>query len=476
MSHTDQAIAYARTQRERFLQELQEFVTIPSISTLSEHKGDMETAAEWVANQMRAVGLENVSILPTAGDASSRTPRNSNIRRDDTSGHPVVYGEWLHAPNKPTVLVYGHYDVQPVDPLDEWLTPPFGAVVQGDALLGRGASDMKGNVHGTLKALEALQQNGGLPLNVKVLFEGEEEIGSKNLGAFIDKHLDLLRADLCLNADSGILAPDTPSIVSGLRGLAYFELWVYGPKQDLHSGMFGGSIANPAQVLCELVAGMHDANGRVTLPGYYDKVRELTEQDRADFAHVPGDDEMWRDMTGAAQTTGEAGFTTRERVGARPTLEINGLLSGFTGEGAKTVLPAKAMAKISMRLVPYQEDMAIEGMLRDYVAQHAPPTVHWEVKKVTASAPGVLLERESVGARAASAALRETFGAEPIFVAEGGSVPIVTMLQQKLGLDSVLLGFGLPDDKIHGPNEKLHLPNYYRGIEAFIRFFTNVAN
>ncbi len=457
MSGTDPAIAYAREHHERFLSELQEFVSIPSVSTLSEHKGDMEHAAEWVAAQMHAVGLENVSILPTAG-------------------HPVVYGEWLHAPGKPTVLVYGHYDVQPADPLDEWLTPPFRATVLGDTMYGRGASDMKGNVHGTLKALEALRRNGGIPLNVKFLIEGEEEVGSRNLGGFIDKHQDLLRADLCLNADSGILAPDMPSIVYGLRGLAYFELWVYGPAQDLHSGLFGGSIANPAQVLCELVAGMHDANGRVTLPGYYENVRALTEQERADYARLPVTDEMWLAMTGSPQVTGEAGFSTKERTGARPTLEINGLLAGFTGEGAKTVLPAKAMAKISMRLVPYQDDTAIEGMLKKYVDEHAPDTVRWEVKKVTASAPGVLLDRASQGARAASAALRDTFGAEPIFVAEGGSVPIVTLLQQKLKLDSVLLGFGLPDDKIHGPNEKLHLPNYYRGIETFIRFFENVAS
>lgn len=456
MSTSDSAIAYAREQQAQFLQELVEFVGIPSVSTLSEHKGDMERAAEWVANQMRAVGLENVAIMPTAG-------------------HPVAYGEWLHAPDRPTVLIYGHYDVQPVDPLDEWLTPPFRATVHGDTMYGRGASDMKGNVHETLKALQSLQHNGGIPVNVKMLIEGEEEIGSMNLGAFIDQNKPLLQADLCVNADSGILAPELPSIVYGLRGLAYFELWVYGPAQDLHSGTFGGSIANPAQVLCELVAGMHDADGKITLPGFYDRVRALTDQDRSEYERLPINDEIWRAMTGVSALTGETGFTTLERTGARPTLEINGLLSGFTGEGAKTVLPAKAMAKISMRLVPFQDDMAIEGMLKKYVAAHAPDTVRWEVKKVTASAPGVLLDRESIGARAASQALRDTFGTEPVFIAQGGSVPIVTMIQEKLGMDSVLLGFGLPDDKIHGPNEKLHLPNYYRGIEAFIRFFENIA-
>lgn len=458
MAQSDSAIEYARSHREMFLKELQEFVAIPSISTLSEHKGDIQRAAEWVAGQMRAIGLEKVAILPTAG-------------------HPAAYGEWLGAPGKPTVLVYGHYDVQPVDPLDEWISHPFSATIQGDNLYGRGASDMKGNVHETLKALQALRETSGgnFPLNLKMLIEGEEEIGSQHLGAFIDQHAELLKADLCLNADSGILAPNLPSIVFGLRGLAYFELWVYGPAQDLHSGLFGGSLHNPAQALCELIAGMHDAQGRVTLPRFYDNVRALTAQDRAEFARFPLSDDTWREMTGVPELAGEQGFTTKERTGARPTLEINGLLAGFTGEGAKTVLPAKAMAKISMRLVPYQDDTAIEGMLKDYLAAHAPPTIRWEVKRVTTTAPGVLLDRDSKGARAAAAALRETFGVEPIFVAEGGSVPIVTMLQAKLGLDSVLLGFGLPDDKIHGPNEKLHLPNYYRGIEAFIRFFEKVA-
>lgn len=460
MSQVDKAIEYARENRERFLHELQALVQIPSISTLSEHKGDIERAAEWVAARMMALGLENVAILPTAG-------------------HPVVYGEWLHASGKPTLLVYGHYDVQPVDPLNEWITAPFDAVIQGDNLYGRGASDMKGNLHETLKALESLRHadpDGKLPLNIKVLFEGEEEIGSKNLGPFVDKHASMLGADLCLNADSGILAPDTPSLVAGLRGLAYFELWVYGPAQDLHSGLFGGSIHNPAQALCELVAGMHDAKGRVTLPGFYDKVRVLTAEEREDYARFPLTDERWKAMAGVSELYGEEGYTTKERTGARPTLEINGLLSGFTGEGSKTVLPAKAMAKISMRLVPFQDDTAIEGMLNEYVAAHAPPTVRWQVKNLTATSPGVLLEHDSMGARAASAALRDTFGKAPLFVAEGGSVPIVTMLKKKLGLDSVLLGFGLPDDKIHGPNEKLYLPNYYKGIETYIRFFENVAN
>lgn len=460
MSHSAQtiaAIAYAKLHHERFLNELKEFIAIPSISTLSEHKSDMHHAAEWLAGQLRALDMERVAIMPT-------------------DGHPVVYGEWLHAPGKPTLLVYGHYDVQPVDPLDEWITPPFEPTIQGNNLFARGACDMKGNVHETLKALEALKETGGLPLNVKVLIEGEEEIGSTHLGAFIDQHADLLACDLCLNADSGILSPELPSLVAGLRGLAYFELWVYGPAQDLHSGLFGGSVHNPAQALCELIAGMHDAEGRVTLPGFYEKVRELSPQDRADFAAYPFTDEQWQALAGVPALWGETGFGTKERTGARPTLEINGLYSGFTGEGSKTVLPAKAMAKISMRLVPYQDHTLVQKQLEAYIAAHAPSTIRWEIKPIAPASPGILLERDSKGAQAARAALKETFGKEPVFVAEGGSVPVVSMLKQKMNVDSVLLGFGLPDGGIHGPNEKLHLPSYYRGIEAFIRFLKNIAD
>lgn len=475
MSLTASAIAFARRERERFLQELQDFVAIPSVSTLSEHQPDMRRAANWLAAQLRAIGMDNVAILPTGGGVSSRAPDNSNLAREDASGHPVVYGEWLRAPGKPTVLVYGHYDVQPADPLNEWHTPPFQPTVRGDNLYARGASDMKGNVHAVLKAIESLQHAGDLPLNLKLLIEGEEEIGSTHLGAFIDQHAAMLASDLCLNADSGISGPELPSLVAGLRGLAYFELWVYGPAQDLHSGLFGGSIHNPAQVLCDLIAGMHDASGRVTLSGFYDRVRELSPQDRADFAAHPIGDEQWKALTGVNALWGEAGYNTHERTGVRPTLEINGMLSGFTGEGSKTVLPAKAMAKISMRLVPYQDHTLVAQQLQEYVAQHAPSTVRWEIKTISNGAPGILLERDSAGARAAIAALRDTFGVEPIFVAEGGSVPVVSMLKEKLGVDSILLGFGLPDDQLHAPNEKLHLPTYYRGIEAFIRFFENAA-
>jgi acetylornithine deacetylase/succinyl-diaminopimelate desuccinylase-like protein len=386
----------------------------------------------------------------------------------------VAYGEWLGAPGKATVLVYGHYDVQPVDPLDEWRSPPFEATLRGEDLFARGASDMKGQVHAFLKALEALLKYNALGVNVKIIVEGEEEIGSPSLGAFMDQHKDKLKCDLALNADSNIMRPDLPSLTVGLRGLAYFEVWVHGPAQDLHSGAFGGSVHNPAQVLCELIAGMHDANGHITLPGYYDKVRVLSLEERANLARTPFDAENWREITGAPQLYGERGFSTLERIGARPTLEVNGLLSGFTGEGSKTVLPAKAMAKISMRLAPDQEPAEVEAQLKEYLRQKAPPTVRWEVRRIASALP-VLVERDNRGMRAAMAALEATFGVAPVFKLEGGTVPVVSMVKTKLGVDSILMGFGLPDDNLHAPNEKQHLPNYYKGIEAFIRFFDAVA-
>lgn len=455
MNTSTVALDYARNNHSRYLSDLREFLAIPSISTLSEHKADMQRAAEWVAAQLHAMNFQNVALLPTGG-------------------HPVVYGERLSAPGKPTVLIYGHYDVQPVDPLDEWKSPPFEATIRGDDLFARGASDMKGQVHAFLKALEALIQADALNLNIKVMVEGEEEIGSVHLAPFLQEHEEKLKCDVCLNADSQIVSPEQPSIVYGLRGLAYLELVVYGPEHDLHSGIFGGSLRNPAQVLCELIAGMHDANGRVTLPGFYDNVRELTEEERAELARFPLSDEEWKKTAGVADLYGEQGFSTTERVGARPTLEVNGILSGFTGEGSKTVLPAKAMAKISTRLVPYQAAHAVKSQLEEYLRQYAPATVRWQVIEHTSS-PAVLVDRDSDFIRAALAALDESFGVKPVFQLLGFSVPVVSMIQKILGVESVLMGFGLSDDNLHAPNEKLHLPNYFRGIESYIRFFENAG-
>ncbi|HUN22941.1 MAG TPA: dipeptidase [Anaerolineales bacterium] len=456
MTQPSAARLAVRQNASAILDDLRTFAAIPSISTLSEHRPDIVRASEWLADKMKnQVRLNNVQILPTGGA-------------------PIVYGEWLENPSQLTVLVYGHYDVQPVDPLNEWRTPPFEPTQVGDNLHARGISDMKGQVWSFLSALGALQANGGIPVNVKVLVEGEEEIGSPHLAKFIAAHKDLLKADFSLNADMGIVDPNTPSLVYGLRGLAYFELWVHGAKSDLHSGLFGGVVHNPAQVLAELIAGMHDAQGRVTLPGFYEKVRTLAEDERAELARMPiSEEQLLRTAANPPQFYGEAGYTSFERMGARPTLEINGLYSGFIGEGSKTVLPAKAMAKISMRLVPYQKGADIRPMLEAYLQANAPASVHWQLIEHVHSDP-VLTSRDSAPVQAAISALESVFSMHPIFRLEGGSVPVVSVMQDVLGIDSVMMGFALPDDAVHAPNEKLHVPTFLRGIEVFIEFFQNI--
>ena len=456
MTHLEPAIQHVRAHQDYILKELKDFVAIPSVSTLAEHKPDIQRAAEYVEKILKSMGMESVAIMPTAG-------------------HPVVYGEYLKAPGKPTVLVYGHYDVQPVDPLNEWVSQPFEPTVRGENLYGRGASDMKGQVISFLAALaSSIQHGGGLNANVKVLIEGEEEIGSPNLGAFMREHTDLLKADFSLNADSGIIAPTIPAIVYGLRGLAYFELWVHGPEHDLHSGMFGGAVHNPAQVLAELIAGMHDKKGRVTLPGYYDDVRKLTKEERKNLKRVPRTDKQIKEeAANPPKLYGEAGYTTIERLGARPTLEVNGLYSGFIGEGSKTVLPGKAMAKISMRLVPDQDPNKVEKQLIAYLKKNAPQTVRWNLKAF-GKTPGVLTAFDSLQVKAAEKALHSVFGVKPVFRREGSSVPVVSDIQRILGIDSVIMGFGLPDDNLHAPNEKQHIPTFFKGIEAYIHFFNNL--
>lgn len=451
-------LEWARAHRDESVRELCEILALPTISTLAEHRADVQRGAEWVAARLRAIGLANVAILPTG----------------QGRGQPLVYGEWLGAPGAPTVLIYGHYDVQPVDPLDEWLTPPFEPTVNGDLIFARGASDMKGQIHALLRAVAALLACGALGVNVKVIIEGEEEIGSPHLAPFLHEHRDLLRCDIALNADSQMAARDLPSIVYGLRGLCYFELWVYGPAQDLHSGVFGGAIHNPAQALCQLIAGMHDEQGRVTLPGFYDEVRELDDGERAELARFPLTDVEWANTAGVSGLWGERGFSTVERTGARPTLEVNGILSGFTGEGSKTVLPARAMAKISMRLVPNQLPGKARQQLLDYMRAHAPDSIRWEVRQISAGEP-VLLNRHSPYVEAASRALEATFGVPPVFQLLGWSVPVTNMLNDELGVDVVVMGFGLAGDGTHGPNEHFYMPNYDRGIDSYIRFLQNLA-
>jgi acetylornithine deacetylase/succinyl-diaminopimelate desuccinylase-like protein len=449
MHDLEAALAYAKDHQTDFLEEFLSLLRIPSISTLPDHKEDMHTAADWIAAQLERFGFESVAVMPTAG-------------------HPVIYGEWMKAGNgAPTILFYGHYDVQPPDPLELWISEPFEPQVRGENLFARGASDMKGQIIAHLKAVESVLSTSSLPVNLKYLIEGEEEIGSPNLGSFITGNKNLLTCDLCLNGDSSILAPDMPAISISLRGLAYFEIRIQGAAGDLHSGTFGGAVDNPAIVLCKLIAGMRDDHGRITLPGFYDHVRPLSETERAEMVSMP--DEWWMEQSGASLLFGEQGYSPTERATVRPTLDVNGMVSGFIGEGSKTVLPAQAIAKISMRLVPDQRPERIKNSLEEFLKKNAPSTVMWELEAM-ASCPPASVDRDSSAVHAAGRALEAVWGVKPIFQRQGGTVPVVGLVQDLLGVDSLMLGFGLPDDNLHAPNEKMHLPNFRRGIETYIRF------
>ncbi len=432
------------------LEELGDWLRIPSVSTLSQHNADVERAAGWLARKMTAVGLQNVEIIPTAG-------------------HPIVYSDWLHAgDDAPTVLIYGHYDVQPVDPEELWDSPPFEPTLRGDDLYARGASDDKGQLFAHVAAVEALlSTSGALPVNVKFLVEGEEEVGSPALTAYLPAETEKLSSDVCLVSDTHILSPDQPMIIYGLRGVWAGEVTVRGPSQDLHSGMFGGAVHNPNQALCALLAQLHDSSGRVAVPGFYDQVQSLTENERAALAEVPyGETELLQE-TGVPASWGEEGYTVTERIGARPTLEINGMWGGFIGDGFKTVIPGEAHAKISCRLVPDQPSSAIGPMLEQFLQQIAPPTVQVSVNTLQ-HAPATVVPLDVPEMQAAARAYTTVFGVEPVFSREGGSIPIATVVQESLGIPILFMGFGLPDDNLHAPNEKLHLPNFYRGIRVGI--------
>ncbi len=453
--------AYLASHRDRQLAELVEWLRIPSISTLPEHREDLLRAARWLAARMEAAGLEHVEVL-------------------STSGHPVVRGDWLHAgPDAPTVLVYGHYDVQPVDPLERWETPPFEPTVRsgprGEDLYARGASDDKGQVFVHVKAVEALLAvRGRLPVNVKFVVEGEEEVGSPWLMQDVSSHPGRYRADVVLISDSPILGPDQPVIVYGLRGLWAGQVTVRGPGRDLHSGSFGGAVHNPNQALAELLAALHDGQGRVAVPGFYDRVRPLSPREREALAQVPFDEERLRAESGVPRAWGEPEYTPVERIGARPTLEINGLWGGFTGPGIKTVIPAEAHAKLSCRLVPDQDPEEIGRLIQDHLQALAPPTVQVEVTS-WGGAPAVLVPLDSPAVQAAAQAYVQGFGVSPLFSREGGSIPVAAVFQQVLEVPIVLMGFGLPDDNLHAPNERFHLPNFYRGIRTSIAFMDAMA-
>ena len=449
----EQVLPYIESNNERYLAELKQFLAIPSVSSQKEHVKDMQKCAEWVADQMRSVGMEGVQIMPTGG-------------------HPLVYCEWLHAPGRPTVLFYGHYDVQPVDPLNLWTSPPFEATVRGENLYARGAADDKGQVLIHLKAVEALmKKQGSLPVNLKMLIEGEEEIGSDNLDRFVEEHQELLKADLVVISDSGMYAKGVPSICYSLRGLSYMEVEVTGPNRDLHSGSFGGSVHNPVQALCEMIASLHDKNGKVTVKGFYDDVRSLTKAERDSFKKLPFSDKSYAKDLGVAALYGEKGFTTLERLWSRPTLECNGIWGGYTGEGAKTVLPAKAFAKISMRLVPDQSSAKAARLFEKHLKKIAPKTIKVKVVALHGG-EAAITPIDSPGVKAAVAALEKGFGKKVLYQGEGGSIPIVAQFKKILDIDTVLLGFGLPDENAHSPDEFINLGNFFGGIRTSAHFYT----
>lgn len=451
--------SYLQNAKPRQVAELQDWLRIPSISTLSAHKGDVRRAAEWAAANMRQAGLENIAII-------------------DTKSQPMVFGDWLHAgDNRPTILIYGHFDVQPVDPINLWETPPFEPTVRGDNLFARGASDDKGQTFIHIKAVEALlQTTGKLPVNVKFLIEGEEESGSGAIKQYVRAHGNQLAADAVLVSDTHILAPDRPAILYGLRGMWTAEITVTGASQDLHSGSYGGAIHNANQALAEILAALHDSNGHITVPGFYDDVRVLSADERASLARVPyGDKEILAD-SGAPAVYGEPEYSVIERTGARPTLEINGMWGGFTDEGFKTVIPSKAFAKISCRLVPNQDPARIGKLVTVYLKQLAPSTVRIDVRPLRGDgAPAFLTPYDNPAIQAASRAYQKVFGADPVFMLEGGGIPIVNIFQEVLNAPIVLMGFGLPDDNLHAPNERFHLPNFYNGIRTSIIFLQEMS-
>jgi acetylornithine deacetylase/succinyl-diaminopimelate desuccinylase-like protein len=449
-------IDFIHTNRDRYIDELKAYLAIPSISALPEYAADVRRCAEWTAEEMRRVGL-------------------NEVRLHETHGHPIVYGEWLGAEGAPTILHYGHYDVQPVDPLELWESPPFEATVRDGEIYARGAADDKGQVFMHFKAVEAhLRQTSKLPVNIKIILEGEEEVGSENLDAFIRDRRNALSADVVVISDSPMFDRGVPSICYGLRGLAYFQIDLRGTASDLHSGSFGGAVANPAFVLSQVLAQMKDRGGRVKIPGFYDAVRPLRDEERAEFKKLPFNEKRYRTELGAPKLFGEKDYSTLERVWARPTFEVNGLHAGFTGDGAKTVIPAVAMAKVSMRLVPDQEPDTITKLFKDYLRKVTPRTVELAVSRMHGGKPW-MTEFDNPYVQAAARAVEYGFGQRPVFNREGGSIPVVATFQEVLDLPSVLFGIGLPDENAHAPNERLDLGNFHCGIIASAYLYDEIG-
>jgi len=453
------ALDYAQAHQTDNLNHLVELLRIPSISTSAAHRADIVRTANWLVARLQQIGLSRAEVMSTAG-------------------HPVVYGEWLGAgPAAPTVLIYGHYDVQPTDPQEEWTTPPFEPSVRAGKLYARGAVDNKGQHSIHLAATEAFfRAEAAPPVNLKFFLEGEEEIGSPNLEAFVRQHIDMLGCDAALISDTSMLDAATPAIVVGVRGMVYMEVEIQGPGHDLHSGQYGGVAHNPLQVIAEILAALHDGQGRVAIPGFYDKVRPLGEEERAELNRLPfGAEALRQEMDVPQLWSGESGYTPIERTGARPTLEIHGIRGGFVGEGQKTVIPARVVAKVSMRLVPDQEPPEIARLFERRLRELAPPTVKLQVRILSYANPA-LIDREAPAIRAAVHAYQQVFGAVPVFLRAGGSIPVVAMLNHILRVPVVMMGFGLPDDNVHAPNEKFDLDQFYRGIQASICFMQALAS
>jgi acetylornithine deacetylase/succinyl-diaminopimelate desuccinylase-like protein len=446
---------YYNQNKQRFLDELFELLAIPSVSADSQYRDDVFEAAEFVKQKLLDAGCDETTICPT-------------------NGFPIVYGEKIIDESLPTILVYGHYDVQPPDPFDLWESPPFEPQIRNGKIFARGASDDKGQMYMHIKAFEIMMQNNTLPCNVKFMFEGEEEVGSPNLGAFIQENKDRLKADIILISDTSMLSLEMPTITTGLRGLSYMEVEVTGPNRDLHSGVYGGAVANPINTLCRMIASLKDHDNRITIPGFYDDVIELTEAEKKQMAQIPFDSEAYKKQLDIDELEGESGYSTWERISVRPTLDVNGIWGGYTGEGAKTVLPSKAYAKISMRLVPNQDYQKISLLFEKHIKAIAPASVKIKVTRHHGGNP-VVIPTNSTAYLAAEAAIEAKFGKKPIPLRTGGSIPIVAMFEEVLGLKTLLMGFGLDSDAIHSPNEHFGLQNFYLGIETIITFYDKFA-
>jgi acetylornithine deacetylase/succinyl-diaminopimelate desuccinylase-like protein len=452
------AVDFARSNQPRFINELKDLLRIPSISTLDEHKSDVQKACDFVASELRRIGMNNVEVINTAG-------------------HPLLYADWLHAPGKPTVLMYAHYDVQPAEPLDEWHTPPFEPTERNNNIYARGAVDDKGQLWMEVKALESLfrAHDGKLPINVKVIFEGEEEVGGESIAEYVRKQKPKLKADFALVCDTELFAPKLPTLCVGLRGLIYTEIEAYGAKTDLHSGIYGGAAPNPFFALIEIISKLKDAKGHVLIPGFYSKVKKPTNDELKAWKRLPFNEERYRKTeVGSKVLTGEPGYSVLYRTWARPTLEVHGMPGGFTAVGAKTVIPAKAAAKVSMRLVPNQDPNDILKRYTTFVKKLTPKGIETKIN-VHSKGPACVVGTDNRFIKAATEALHDTFKKETVFIRSGGSIPIVTDFQDVLKIPSVMMGFGLPDDNLHAPNEKFHIPNFHYGVETICLFFEKLG-